>query len=238
MTQINVHQNLTILALDTCTEACSAALMLGDKVFADSADAPREHSQRLLPMVDSLLHQAGICVADLDAIAYGRGPGSFTGIRICTSMTQGLALGHDLPVVGISTLAAMAQMAISEHGARQVLCAIDARMGEIYWGQYVTVDGIATLVGEEHVGAPDELQLSLMEDDLIVACGTGFDAYPQLLGLGQGLSLLNMVKYPDARAMLILAKAAIAAGLATSIDELQPVYLRDTVAWKKLPGRE
>lgn len=238
MTQVNVHPNLTILALDTCTEACSAALLLGDKVFADSADAPREHSQRLLPMVDGLLGQAGISVADLDAIAYGRGPGSFTGIRICTSMTQGLALGHDLPVVGVSTLAAMAQMAISEHGARQVLCAIDARMGEIYWGQYVAVDGIATLVGEERVGAADELTLSLMEDDAIVACGTGFDAYPQLLGLGQGLSLLNAVKYPDARAMLILAEAAIAAGLATSVDELQPVYLRDTVAWKKLPGRD
>lgn len=227
-----------ILALDTCTEACSAALYYQGQVFSQIADAPREHSQRLLPMVDSVLKQAGIGLDKLDAIAYGRGPGSFTGIRICTSMTQGLALGLDLPVIGISTLAAMAQMAITEHQAEQVLCTIDARMGEVYWGQFVAVDGIATLVGEEAVSAPGEVQLALNLEQPIVGCGTGFDAYPDLLALGAGILALNAVKYPDARAMLKLADVGIKAGFGTAVDELEPVYLRDTVTWKKLPGRE
>ncbi|WP_413490327.1 tRNA (adenosine(37)-N6)-threonylcarbamoyltransferase complex dimerization subunit type 1 TsaB [Shewanella baltica] len=235
---ITHEHSACILALDTCTESCSAALQYQGQIYAELADAPREHSQRLLPMVDSVLKQAGISLDKVAAIAYGRGPGSFTGIRICTSMTQGLALGLDLPVIGISTLAAMAQMAISEHQAEQVLCAIDARMGEVYWGQFVAVDGIATLVGEEVVSAPANVQLQLDTQAPIVACGTGLDAYPDLLTLGKGILALDAVKYPDARAMLILAEAGIKAGLTTSVDELEPVYLRDTVTWKKLPGRE
>jgi len=174
------QDSVCILALDTCTEACSAALYYQGQVFAELADAPREHSQRLLPMVEAVLKQANVGLDKLDAIAYGRGPGSFTGIRICTSMTQGLALGLDLPVIGISTLAAMAQMAIAEHAAEQVLCCIDARMGEVYWGQFVAVDGIATLVGQEVVSAPEQLQLALEMNKPIVGCGTGFDAYPNL----------------------------------------------------------
>ncbi len=236
---MTTHQDTAcILALDTCTEACSAAVYVQGQVFAELADAPREHSQRLLPMVESVLKQANIGLDKLDAIAYGRGPGSFTGIRICTSMTQGLALGLDLPVIGISTLAAMAQMAIDEHGATQVLSCIDARMDEVYWGQFVAVNGIATLVGQEQVSAPALLQLALDPSQEITGCGTGFDAYPDLLTLGNGIRLLDAVKYPDARAMLTLAQEGIKAGLATSVDALEPVYLRDTVTWKKLPGRE
>lgn len=232
------QDSVCILALDTCTEACSAALYYQGKVFAELADAPREHSQRLLPMVEAVLKQADIGLDKLDAIAYGRGPGSFTGIRICTSMTQGLALGLDLPVIGISTLAAMAQMAIAEHAAEQVLCCIDARMGEVYWGQFVAVDGVATLIGQEVVSAPEQIQLALEMSKPIVGCGTGFDAYPNLLSLGKGITPSTEVKYPDARAMLTLAEVGIKAGLTTSVDELEPVYLRDTVTWKKLPGRE
>ncbi|AAN55616.1 tRNA (adenosine(37)-N6)-threonylcarbamoyltransferase complex dimerization subunit type 1 TsaB [Shewanella oneidensis MR-1] len=232
------QDSVCILALDTCTEACSAALYYQGQVYAELADAPREHSQRLLPMVESVLKQADIGLDKLDVIAYGRGPGSFTGIRICTSMTQGLALGLDLPVIGISTLAAMAQMAIAEHAAEQVLCCIDARMGEVYWGQFVAVDGIATLVGQEVVSAPEQIQLALEMNKPIVGCGTGFDAYPNLFSFGKGITPLAEVKYPDARAMLTLAEVGIKAGLTTSVDELEPVYLRDTVTWKKLPGRE
>lgn len=237
MTTAQSH-SACILALDTCTEACSVALSYQGQIFSEMVDAPREHSQRLLPMVDSVLKQAGINLDMLDAIAYGRGPGSFTGIRICTSMTQGLALGLDLPVIGISTLAAMAQMAITEYQAEQVLCAIDARMGEVYWGQFVALDGIATLIGEEKVSAPNEVKLTLNLQRPVVACGTGFDTYPELLMLGEGSILLDMVKYPDARAMLKLADVGIKNGLTTTVNELEPVYLRDTVTWKKLPGRE
>ncbi|MCL1039095.1 tRNA (adenosine(37)-N6)-threonylcarbamoyltransferase complex dimerization subunit type 1 TsaB [Shewanella submarina] len=227
----------TILALDTCTEACSAALTYQGNEYTAFEEVPREHSQRLLPMVDGLLAQAGIKMCDVDLLAYGRGPGSFTGIRICTSMTQGLALGADKPVIGISTLAAMAQTAIDK-GANQVLVAIDARMGEVYWAQYINVDGIATLKGDELVSAPEAVSLSLDENQPIIACGTGFDAYPQLLGLTASITLDMECRLPSAKQMLTLAQQGVKLGLQTSVDDLQPVYLRDTVAWKKLPGRE
>ncbi|MFC3185411.1 tRNA (adenosine(37)-N6)-threonylcarbamoyltransferase complex dimerization subunit type 1 TsaB [Shewanella intestini] len=229
---------MNILALDTCTESCSAALISANQIYTRIADAPREHSQRLLPMVDEVLQDAEITIADVQLIAYGRGPGSFTGIRICTSMTQGLALGQDIPVIGISTLATMAQMAINTHEATDIFCSIDARMNEVYWAQYKNVAGIATLIGEEHVSSPDDVSLQFNQGANIIACGTGFDAYPQLLTLVNKITLSNTVKYPDASAMIALAQAGFNDNQHTNVDELAPVYLRDTVTWKKLPGRE
>ena len=233
----HIDSDLTILALDTCTESCSAALLHNQDLHCRSANAPREHSQRLLPMVDEVLKEANIKIADVNLIAYGRGPGSFTGIRICTSMTQGLALGHDIPVIGISTLAAMAQMAIDTDSAKQVFVAIDARMNEIYWGQFTNLDGIATLVGEEHVSTPEQVNILLDTEQTITLCGTGFDAYPDLLS-NLDSTQMSDIKLPDAKAMLTLAQLGYKQGLSTPVDELAPVYLRDTVTWKKLPGRE
>lgn len=239
MTQkVQQTASLTLLALDTCTESCSVALMANGVVYQAQVDAPREHSQRLLPMVDSVLKQAQVSLKDIDLIAYGRGPGSFTGIRICTSMTQGLALGLDVPVIGVSTLAAMAQIAIIDHGATQVLCAIDARMGEVYWGQFIDVEGRATLVGEERVSRPEEVALTLNSNSAVICAGTGFDAYPQLIALCEQGRLCEQAKFPQASAMLALAELGFKQGDVTSVDELAPVYLRDTVTWKKLPGRE
>ncbi|QLE85787.1 tRNA (adenosine(37)-N6)-threonylcarbamoyltransferase complex dimerization subunit type 1 TsaB [Shewanella sp. Scap07] len=227
-----------ILALDTCTESCSVALYYQGKVFAEQADAPREHSQRLLPMVNNVLSQASITLAEVDFIAYGRGPGSFTGIRICTSMTQGLALGQDIEVVGISTLQAMAQAAISEEGAQHVLTAIDARMGEVYWAEFTNVEGRAERVGEEHVCLPEAVSYQVDTDSQVVLCGTGFEAYPQLAALFSAATISEIAKFPEAKFMLPLAEQAHKQGLATDVDGLAPVYLRDTVTWKKLPGRE
>ncbi|MBO2654105.1 tRNA (adenosine(37)-N6)-threonylcarbamoyltransferase complex dimerization subunit type 1 TsaB [Shewanella algae] len=238
MTSTTLANSPVILALDTCTELCSAALAWQDGSIAESVDAPREHSQRLLPMIENLLSQSGLKMQDIGLIAYGRGPGSFTGIRICTSMTQGLALGLDVPVIGISTLAAMAQQAITEHGAQQVICAIDARMGEIYWAAFEQESGTAKLVGIEQVSAPETMTSPFANTDKVYCCGTGFDAYPALLQHAENLTLLDAVKYPQASAMLALASLGWQQGQATSVDELAPVYLRDTVAWKKLPGRE
>lgn len=238
MTSTTLANSPVILALDTCTELCSAALAWQDGSIAESVDAPREHSQRLLPMIENLLSQSGLKMQDIGLIAYGRGPGSFTGIRICTSMTQGLALGLDVPVIGISTLAAMAQQAITEHGAQQVICAIDARMGGIYWAAFAQESGMAKLVGIEQVSAPETMTSPFANTDKVYCCGTGFDAYPTLLQHAENLTLLDAVKYPQASAMLALASLGWQQGQATSVDELAPVYLRDTVAWKKLPGRE
>ncbi|WP_394130005.1 tRNA (adenosine(37)-N6)-threonylcarbamoyltransferase complex dimerization subunit type 1 TsaB [Shewanella maritima] len=235
---------MNILALDTCTELCSVSLSFiapesqTNQQIDLCVEAPREHSQRLLPMVDEALQQANITLADVDLIAYGRGPGSFTGIRICTSMTQGLALGQDKDVIGISTLAAMAQLAIDEHNAEQMFCSIDARMNEVYWAQFTNQNGIATLVGEELVSAPNDVKLTLNHQQTTFACGTGFAAYPALLSLNDNIVLSETVHYPKASAMIPLAKHGHANGLHTSVDELAPVYLRDTVTWKKLPGRE
>ncbi|MBV7314410.1 tRNA (adenosine(37)-N6)-threonylcarbamoyltransferase complex dimerization subunit type 1 TsaB [Shewanella sp. NIFS-20-20] len=224
-----------ILALDTCTEGCSAALLVGEQRISRYADAPREHSQRLLPMVDEVLAEANVGLADVDVIAYGRGPGSFTGIRICTSMTQGLALGADLPVVGISTLQTMAQQAIEQYGAHHVLVAIDARMNEVYWGEFRAEQGLAVLVGDEQVSAPETVSVSVETEPHL--CGTGFSAYPALSArFGEPAS--QGVLFPQAQWMLPLALKACAMGDATCVDDLAPVYLRDTVAWKKLPGRE
>ncbi|MBW8183946.1 tRNA (adenosine(37)-N6)-threonylcarbamoyltransferase complex dimerization subunit type 1 TsaB [Shewanella nanhaiensis] len=244
MTEIQKNPDeLTILSLDTCTESCSAALSVKGKVFSELAIVPREHSQRILPMVDSVLSQANVQLAEVDLIAYGRGPGSFTGIRICTSMTQGLALGQDIPVIGLSALQIMAQAVFDSQGAdsqsaMQVITAIDARMGEIYWGQFVFDNGLAKLVGAETVIAPDLVTLELNTELPIVACGTGFETYPQLLELTGSITLAQEVTFPDAKSMLSLAKQGYTQGLATSVDDLAPVYVRDTVTWKKLPGRE
>lgn len=229
---------LTILSLDTCTESCSASLLIKGKQYSELAVVPREHSQRILPMVDSVLSQANIKLADVDLIAYGRGPGSFTGIRICTSMTQGLALGQDIPVIGISTLQTMAQAVFDDQGAEHIIAAIDARMGEVYWGQFIVKDGLAELVGHEAVIAPNLVSLTLESDASITATGTGFDTYPELLELASNIEIANNIKFPDAKSMLALAKQGYASGLSTSVDELAPVYVRDTVSWKKLPGRE
>ncbi len=229
---------LTILSLDTCTESCSAALQSKGIQYSELAIVPREHSQRILPMVDSVLNQAKIKLADVDLIAYGRGPGSFTGIRICTSMTQGLALGLDIPVIGISTLQTMAQAVFDDEGAEHIIAAIDARMGEVYWGQFIVSNGIAELVGSEAVIAPNLVRLTLDTELMIVATGTGFDAYPELLELSCNIKTAQKIKFPDAKSMIALAKRGVAEGLTTTVDELAPVYVRDTVSWKKLPGRE
>lgn len=235
--QKNIEE-LTVLALDTCTESCSAALISDGKIYSEQADAPREHSQRILPMVDSVLSQASIQLQNVDLIAYGRGPGSFTGIRICTSMTQGLALGQDLPVIGVSSLQTMAQAVFDEQGGQQIIAAIDARMGEVYWGQFIVRNGLVELKDAELVCSPDDVPLTLDVSQPIVVCGTAFDAYPNLLTLSENISLAENVKFPDAKAMLALAKADFEQGLSTAVDDLAPVYLRDTVTWKKLPGRE
>lgn len=123
-----------ILAIDTATEACSVAVWNQGEIHALFELCPREHTQRILPMVQQVLAESGLALNQLDALAFGRGPGSFTGVRIGIGIAQGLALGADLPMLGISTLQTMAQGAWRVCGAERVLAAIDARMGEVYWG--------------------------------------------------------------------------------------------------------
>ncbi len=231
-----------ILALDTSTENCSAALSINGQVLVRELESPREHTKRILPMVDSLLTEAGIKLKDLDALAFGRGPGSFTGVRIGTGIAQGLAFGADLPMLPISTLAAMAQGAHRLHNVTDVLPAIDARMGEIYFAHYkLNEAGVMTLVDKEIVVTPDQLLADFNKSETAFhTLGTGWSTYAeQLAGLNVAqLTACEGIQFPSALDMLVIAAAEFELGHAVAVEDAMPVYVRDTVTWKKLPGRE
>jgi tRNA threonylcarbamoyladenosine biosynthesis protein TsaB len=194
-------------------------------------------------MIDGLLKEAGATLNEIDYLGFGQGPGSFTGVRIATGILQGLALGTGLHVVGVSTLAAMAQQAINEHQAQDVFCAIDARMGEVYFAHYQAQNGLATLIGSEQVLPPEDAaeMLAQKSASMSFAVGTGWAAYDVLLATldeERTPNVLENVLYPNAKYMLPLVENAATAGLAKEIEQVEPVYLRDKVTWKKLPGRE
>ncbi|QSA98032.1 tRNA (adenosine(37)-N6)-threonylcarbamoyltransferase complex dimerization subunit type 1 TsaB [Methylococcus sp. EFPC2] len=227
---------MKILALDTATEACSAALLLDGKIFERYQLAPREHNRLILPMIEGLLAEAGKSLASLDALAFGRGPGSFTGVRIATGVAQGLAFGADLQVAPVSTLAALAQEAFDETGDEYAFPCIDARMGEVYWGVYRrSDDGHVELVGEEtvtpadHVSFPDVAKGS--------GIGSGWATYREMLTDRLGEARLTGIladRFPRAGCIARLGASLFRKGGAVSAELAQPVYLRDKVA--KKPG--
>ncbi|VAX04878.1 tRNA threonylcarbamoyladenosine biosynthesis protein TsaB [hydrothermal vent metagenome] len=222
---------MIILALETATEACSAALNIDGEIRERFEIAPREHSMLILPMLESLLTEADISLQQVDALAFGRGPGAFTGVRIGVGVAQGVAFGVDLPVLPISTLAALAQAT----DAVQVLAAIDARMDEVYWGSYRRdKGGLMYLQGEECVAAPDATPTVSGEGWL--GAGSGWNMYGDSLGArhaGQ-VSGVAVDALPRAAAVSRLAVAAFVAGEAVGAEQALPVYLRDTVTWKKI----
>lgn len=231
---------MRILAIDTATEACSVALWNDGTTFAHFEECPREHTQRILPLVKTILTEGNTSLTDLDALAYGRGPGSFTGVRIGIGIAQGLALGADLPMIGVSTLATMAQGAWRMTGATRVLAAIDARMGEVYWAEY-TRDENGVWHGEETeaVLKPEAVTGRLKQlSGEWATVGTGWPAWPEM-AKDTGLTLVdgNML-LPAAEDMLPIACQLLDAGKTVAVEHAEPVYLRNTVAWKKLPGRE
>jgi tRNA threonylcarbamoyladenosine biosynthesis protein TsaB len=228
---------MNILIIDTATEACSVALEVNELVFNRFEICPQQHSQRILPMIEEVLKEATVTLQDLDYLAFGRGPGSFTGVRIATGVLQGLALGTGHKVVGISTLAAMAQQAYTQNHNKHVTAAIDARMSEVYFGQYQLQQNVMTLMGEEQVLPPEQAAEILSHNSEMASVGTGWQAYPSL-DAEDKVEVLAGILYPNALYMLPLAKALIADGQAVEVEDIKPVYLRDKVTWKKLPGRE
>lgn len=231
---------MRILAIDTATEACSVALQNASSCYATFEVCPRDHTQRILPMVQSVLDEDGSSLSEVDVLAFGRGPGSFTGVRIGTGIAQGLALGAGLPLVGISTLATLAEGAWRRTGAVRVLAAIDARMGEVYWGEYTRdQDGIWHGEASEAVLKPDAVAERLAHlSGVWHYAGTGWPAWPDLAE-GSGLTLYDgETLLPEALDMLPLALQAWQVGAAVSAEQAEPTYLRNEVAWKKLPGRE
>ncbi|QZY91933.1 tRNA (adenosine(37)-N6)-threonylcarbamoyltransferase complex dimerization subunit type 1 TsaB [Pantoea dispersa] len=229
-----------ILALDTATEACSAALLNQQQIDARFEIAPRDHTQRILPLVHELLQAQSLALDALDALAFGRGPGSFTGVRIGIGIAQGLALGANLPMIGVSSLATMAQGAWRLTGATRVLAAIDARMGEVYWAEYQRDEqGEWQGAESEAVLKPEAAQARIAQlSGEWATVGTGWQAYPQLLAGTSGAQLLTTtVTLPAAEDMLPLALSAWQRDDSVAVENAEPVYLRNEVAWKKLPGR-
>ena len=219
---------MKILALDTTTEACSAALQSGNDIHDLYQVAPRRHAELILPMVDDLLEKAGLELAQLDCIAFARGPGAFTGVRLCTSIAQGLAFAAEVPVLGISTLATMAQGYSGD--VRTILAAIDARMGEIYWGLFQQDEKhCVQALGSEAVCKPGELKISLDSD--IYGCGTGWGKYEDILSQKTSKHLvgINPAQLPNAKDMLPLARESLEQGKSCLAKQAMPVYLRNKV---------
>jgi tRNA threonylcarbamoyladenosine biosynthesis protein TsaB len=191
--------------------------------------APRQHAELILPMVDALLKEAGIKLKEIDALAFGRGPGAFTGVRIAAGVVQGLALGTDRPVIPISTLAALAQGAASE--ATSIAVAIDARMAEVYWGLFtVGPDGLVVPAGEEAVCKAEKVEVQKSSEWFGV--GTGWNTYGKALSarLGDRLKGSDGNRFPHARDVLKLAVREFEAGRTVGAEDALPVYLRNPIA--------
>jgi len=228
---------MRILALDTATEACSTALLIDGRLVVREAEFDRGHAEHILGMVDAVLAEEGLRLSDLDALAFGRGPGAFTGVRLAASVVQGLAFASGRPVVPVSDLAAVAQRALDlAFKPDRVLVCNDARMQEVYWACFeLAANGLARLVGAEHVGPPSSVALPSGWADAaagsIAGVGRGFRAYP---ALGSALApRVNVVRddiLPRAAEIARLATIDVAAGRLLQPDEAIPVYLRDDVA--------
>ncbi len=223
---------MNLLALETSTESCSVALVHGDSLIARSELAPRRHAELVLPMADALLAEAGLGRRALDAIAVGRGPGAFTGVRLGISLAQGMALALDRPVITVSSLAALALEAPEDDGDAAILAVIDARMGEVYAASYRR-DGLGGLepLDEERVTTADALVLPDAAAWRVVGSGwaTYGEAIAGRLG-GQRLLSAGAAHYPQAAHVARLAVRESAQGHLLPPEQALPVYLRDKVA--------
>lgn len=239
---------MKILALDTATEGCSAALLINGELTGRELELGRGHAEHILTMIDELLAQAQMSLSALDAIAFGRGPGGFTGVRLAASVTQGLAFGAGLPVVPVSDLMAVAQRvfgtgsgkvapvsgehppASRENPPRVIVCN-DARMREVYWGCFEQIDGLARLVGDECVSPPNSVAIPEGWTEPVIAAGRGFAAYPQLRSvLEPRLADIHDRMLPRAHEIALLAAPMLQKRGAVPPERAAPVYLRDEVA--------
>ncbi|ATQ77962.1 tRNA (adenosine(37)-N6)-threonylcarbamoyltransferase complex dimerization subunit type 1 TsaB [Massilia violaceinigra] len=220
-----------ILAIETSSEMASCALLRGDTVLFRESSGVRTHSQSILPMVQELLAEAGIVLKECNAIAFGAGPGSFTGVRTACGIAQGLAYGAGLPVLPLMSLEAMAVACRQQHGATDVVAVLDARMGEVYWAQYHYDDGAARwdVLAAPTLCAPDAVA-PLPVAGPLAACGNGLAAYPDAFGT-QAFAQAYPEIMPHAAQMALLGRSALAAGAAVGAAEAQPLYLRNKIAY-------
>ncbi len=228
---------MKILAIETATDACSVALSVDGAIVDRQTCEPRVHAERVLQMVQEFLAEAGLSVGSLDALAFGRGPGSFTGVRIAAGVVQGLSLGADLPVVPVSTLAGHAVAAWRKVAARQVAVAVDARMDECYWGCFrISAQGVASLVGREMIAKPDALPPP--GEGEWVGAGSGWQTFPALRSAMPAVAVLSETILPMARDIVPTAIELFERGEAVPAEQALPVYLREKVAWRGGPSKK
>ncbi|WP_020559712.1 tRNA (adenosine(37)-N6)-threonylcarbamoyltransferase complex dimerization subunit type 1 TsaB [Thiofilum flexile] len=221
-----------ILALDTSSEACSAAVWTPNGCFSRFELTPKAHTQLILPMIEQVLLEANVTLQQIEAIAFGCGPGAFTGVRIATGVAQGLALAADKRLIPVSTLAAMAQQAYQTQQAEQVLVALDARMGEVYWGSYGLIDGRMQPLMAECVIAPNDAPLPPAVASSWVGVGNGWRQYEALL-MPRFVNYLTDIQtdcLPNATYVAQLAVYAYQQGELIDPALVEPVYLRNKVA--------
>jgi tRNA threonylcarbamoyladenosine biosynthesis protein TsaB len=228
----------TILAIETSSEMASCALLRGERVLFRESSGVRTHSQAVLPMIQELLADAGIVLRDCDAIAYGAGPGSFTGVRTACGIAQGLGFGAGLPLLPIVTLDAMALACRERHGEAggpdQVLAVFDARMNEVYWGQYRFEGGLPVAVLAPALSAPGDVAPA----GPARACGNGFAAYAEAFAGKAFAEGADGAIMPHAVQVAQLGRAAFSAGHAVPAAQAQPLYLRNKVAYTRAEREE
>ena len=220
---------MRLLAIDTSTDACSVGLMIDGEMHVDHRVAPQQHGALVLPMVDALMATAGVTVSMLDALVYGRGPGSFTGVRIGVATAQGIALGADIGVIGISTMHSIAQSCYRQYGDKQLAVSIDARMDEVYFCEYqLGSDQTMQAMGEEQIGLPSAIDAQRAEN----WAGSGAERYASELHqrLGVNAAAIRCDCLPHATDLLTLGAIELAVENVHAAEHAAPVYLRNNVA--------
>jgi len=223
---------MRLLAIETATDNCSVALLAAGELRCRSNSTPRNHAQSVLGMVEECLQEANLELNDLDALVFGRGPGSFTGLRIAVGVVQGLAFGASLPVIPVSSLAAHATAIYRTHEQERVAVCVDARMGECYWGVFqIDEVGVPQLLDQERLGAPGELPG--LDGGGWFGSGSGWGAYPALdARYGAALCGTDDTLLPEASDLLASAGQKLKSGRVLKAEMALPVYLREQVAWR------
>jgi tRNA threonylcarbamoyladenosine biosynthesis protein TsaB len=223
---------MKILAVDAATEACSAALLV-DAILTERFEViGRGHAGRLLPMADELLREAGLAPRDLDAVAFGRGPGGFTGLRIAAGIAQGLAAGGGRPVVPVSNLAAVAAGAARTHGRTHILVCMDARMGQVYWAAFDCSEARPRALTQEQLSDPGAVEPPAGKP--MFGAGHGFAAHPSLAArLAGGLAGVDDTALPRAGDIARIGALDFKAGGGLAAAQGLPVYLRDQVVHRR-----
>ena len=223
---------VNVLAFETSSEVGSVALQVGEEISETLIESPRRQTEQLLPASQELLATAKLGLADLDGLAFGRGPGSFTGLRVAAAAAQGLSLASGVPLLPVSSLAVLAQGLWRSHGFTKTLVCVDAHMEEVFWAASEIHEGLARIIGEERLTAPEAVDAGHLSGWAMA--GSGFEAYSQVLAqLSAAASEVRGDARPRARDVLPQAAADLAAGRGRRPEEAIPVYLRSEAAWEK-----